>query len=57
MPLFFKIILSLAALWSLICNIRFITFEFKNKHNKSAIAILFLTALMLAFVPLGIVFF
>ncbi len=57
MPLVFKIFFSLAALWSLIYNIRFITFEFKNKHTKSAVAALLLTALMLVFVPLGIVFF
>lgn len=57
MPLFLKIIFSLAALWSLIYNIRFTTFEFKNKHIKSAVATLFLTALMLSLASLGIVFF
>ena len=57
MPLLLKIIFSLATLYSLIYNIHFITFEFKNKHTKSAVATLILTALMLIFVPLGIVFF
>ena len=57
MPLLLKIVFSLGALWSLIYNIRFITFEFKHKHTKSAVATLIPTALMLVFVPLGIVFF
>ena len=57
MPLLLKIIFSFATLYILIYNIQFITFEFKNKHPKSAVATLILTALMLIFVPLGIVFF
>ncbi len=57
MPLLLKIVFVFGALWSLIYSIRFITFELRHKHTKSAIATIFLTALMIVMVSLGIAFF